>query len=428
MGLLGAEYGVPDRTGVSPTHREFLRATAIGKPRLIYLKGDEEYERDPKMRALIREIDSQLVRRRFRSIPELTTALYASLVEYLIDRSLVRVRPFDAAGCRGATMDDVSSEKVEWFLSRAHHNRNYVLDDSTPYIDALTHLNLLEGDIPTNAAMLLFGKKPQRFLVSSEVKCMHFHGTQVRKPIPSYQIYKGTAFELADHSVDFVMSKLNLWVGTRDRGADAPVEYEIPQSVVAEAIVNAIAHRDYASNASVQVMLFADRLEVWNPGNLPPALTLASLRTAHPSIPTNPLLAEPLYLANYIEKAGSGTLDMIAVCVASGLPEPEFRLEAGSFVLVLRRTRSGTEQVTEQATEQVMRLLMVFTDVEASSSELMSRLRLSHRPSFYYGYLRPALEAGHVERTIPDQPRSSRQKYRLTDKGRTFLSQLRRDA
>jgi len=62
-----------------------------------------------------------------------------------------------------------------------------------------------------------------------------------------------------------------------------------------EAIVNAVAHKDYTSNASVQVMLFADRLEVWNPGELPPSLTPERLREPHPSIPHNPLIAEPLY-------------------------------------------------------------------------------------------------------------------------------------
>jgi ATP-dependent DNA helicase RecG len=58
-------------------------------------------------------------------------------------------------------------------------------------------------------------------------------------------------------------------------------------------LVNAIAHRDYTSNASVQVMLFADRLEIWNPGELRPPLSLDSLTRPHPSIPTNPLIADP---------------------------------------------------------------------------------------------------------------------------------------
>ena len=110
---------------------------------------------------------------------------------------------------------------------------------------------------------------------------MHFHGTEVGKPIPSYQIFKGTLFELVDHAVDFVMSKIVRSVGTRALGPQAPVEYELPIEAVTEAVVNAVAHRDYASNASVQVMLFADRLEVWNPGELPPSLTPERLREPH---------------------------------------------------------------------------------------------------------------------------------------------------
>lgn len=88
--------------------------------------------------------------------------------------------------------------------------------------------------------------------------------------------------------------------------------------------MNAIAHRDYTSNGSVQVMLFADRLEIWNPGALPAALTLEKLRHPHPSVPHNPLLAEPLYLTKYIERMGTGTGDMIRRCREVGLPEPTF--------------------------------------------------------------------------------------------------------
>ena len=133
------------------------------------------------------------------------------------------------------------------------------------------------------------------------------------------------------------MSKLARSVGTRERGPRAPVAYDLPKGAVGEAIVNAVAHRDYTSNASVQVMLFADRLEVWNPGELPPTLTPERLRRPHPSIPRNPLLAEPLFLTRYIEKAGTGTLDMIARCREAGLPEPEFRQDGGQFVMTLWR-------------------------------------------------------------------------------------------
>ena len=75
------------------------------------------------------------------------------------------------------------------------------------------------------------GNHPNRFLISSEIRCAHFHGTEVAKPIPSYQVYKGTAFQLVDHAVDFVLSKIALWVGTRAESVQAPVVYEIPKEV-----------------------------------------------------------------------------------------------------------------------------------------------------------------------------------------------------
>jgi predicted HTH transcriptional regulator len=337
VGLFGNDYGCEDKDGVSPTEREFDRATLRAKPRLIFVRGTDDKVRHKKMRTLVRKAGDQLIRRRFGSIPDLTAALYASLVEHLEREGSLRTRPFDASICPGATLADLSEEKLRWFLARARRERQFALAENTPPQEALAHLNLLDGGMPTHAAVLLFGRQPQRFLLTSEVKCMHFHRTEIRKPIPSYQIYKGTVFDLVDQATDFVMSKITRTVGTRAQGPEAPVEYELPERAVAEAIVNAVAHRDYASNASVQVSLFSDRLEIWNPGELPPPLTMERLRVPHPSIPRNPLIADPLFLARYIEKAGTGTLDMIALLREAGLPEPEFRQDGGMFVQTLWR-------------------------------------------------------------------------------------------
>jgi predicted HTH transcriptional regulator len=337
VGLFGNEYGAPDAEGLSPTEREFDRATAGGKTRLIFVKGADDKARHPKMQALIRQAGAQLIRRRFTDITDLNCAVYASLVEHLGRTGALRILPFDASAPSRSRLEDISEDKIRWFVATARRERKYALSPDAAPGEALAHLNLLDGDRPNHAAILLFGKEPQKFLPTSEVKCLHFHGTEVRKPIPSYQVYKGTVFDLVDQALDFVLSKIVRAVGTREKGAQAPVEYELPKQAVAEAIVNAVAHRDYTSNASVQVMLFADRLEVWNPGELPPSLTPELLRKPHASIPRNPLIAEPLFLAHYNEKAGTGTLDMIALCREADLPEPEFRQDGGQFVMTLWR-------------------------------------------------------------------------------------------
>ncbi len=83
-------------------------------------------------------------------------------------------------------------------------------------------------------------------------------------------------FEVVDKAVDFVLSRINARVGERTQSAQVDVDYELPIQAVTEAIVNAVVHRDYASTGSVQVMLFKDRLEVWNPGHHPRALPSSS--------------------------------------------------------------------------------------------------------------------------------------------------------
>ncbi|MFA6714654.1 MAG: ATP-binding protein, partial [Victivallaceae bacterium] len=269
----------------------------------------------------------------------------------------------------------------------------------------------------------------QRFLITSEVKCAHFHGTEVVKPIPSYQVYKGTVFDLVDQAKDFVLSKIDLWTGTRAESTQVPTKYEIPQEVVSEAIVNAVAHRAYTSNASVQVMLFKDRLEIWNPGTLPPTLTLEKLRGPHASVPANPLLAEPMYLVKYIERMGTGIRDMITRCRKAGLPEPEIKLDSGFWITTIRRkqsrgqlkTHDNTPDGTKSALSRHQVKIMHNCIEDRTVADLMKIIKRSDRTKFRNQVINPLLDAKLLEMTIPDKPTSSKQKYRLTDKGREFL-------
>jgi len=286
---------------------------------------------------LIHKASKELIRRRIEDPSALRAEVYTSLVDYLDRRGALRIPPFDAAACERATLTDLSRKRIDWFLQTARRKRGFPLKADTDTKALLTHLNLIDGARPTNAAIMLFGTHPQRLHRTAETKCVHCHGTEYSRPFASQQNYSGDLFEQADQASDFVLAKINRSVGTRAKSLQAPITYELPPDAVAEAIINALAHRDYHSNASVEVRLFADRLEVWNPGTLPGTLTLDDLRKPHPSVPNNPLIAESLYLASYIEKLGSGTQKMIELCRERGLPEPNFDLRADSFIITLWR-------------------------------------------------------------------------------------------
>ena len=337
LAVLGNEYGSEDARGISPTEHEYIHATKHRKPRFIYVWGTDEDRRSPKMKSLIRRASAELVRRRVADTSALNSEVYASLVDYLDRHGSLRTPPFDTSACDGATFADLSRQRIDWFLAAARRERGFPLKADTTTEALLKHLNLMDGRRPTNAAMLLFGAAPQRFHRTAETKCISCHGTEYRRPFASQQIYAGDLFDQADQAREFVLAKINRTVGTRATSISAAVTYELPPDAVAEAIVNALAHRDYHSHASVEVRLFADRLEIWNPGVLPGTLSLDDLRHDHPSVPTNPLIAESLYLTRYIEKAGSGTQRMIELSSEAGLPAPGFEQRGGTFVLTLWR-------------------------------------------------------------------------------------------
>jgi ATP-dependent DNA helicase RecG len=337
LGIFGYAYGYEDKDGISPTEHEYDHATRYRKTRLVYVWGSDEKRRAPKMQQLVRKASSELIRRRIENPSALTAEVYTSLVDHLDRLGALRIPPFDTSVCDGATLEDLSRKRIDWFLQAARRERGFPLKAKTTTQSLLTHLSLLSDEKPTNAAVLLFGTAPQRFHRPAETKCVHCHGTVYRRPFASQQNYSGDLFEQADQARDFVLAKINRAVGTRAESLRAPVTYELPPGAVAEAIINALAHRDYRSNGSVEVRLFADRLEVWNPGTLPGTLTLQDLRIDHSSIPNNPLLAESLYLASYIEKLGSGTQKMIELCREAGLSEPDFEQRSSFFVLTMWR-------------------------------------------------------------------------------------------
>ena len=238
-----------------------------------------------------------------------------------------------------------------------------------------------------------------------------------------------------------------------------------------EAITNAVMHRDwFFEGANVFVELYADRIEVISPGGLPKGLTPDDL--GRRSIRRNPLIADLLHRIEFIEMAGTGIRRIRDEAREVHCPEPEF--EVDSFVTVTFRpnpavratagevtdqvadqvtdqvTGAGrvtpqvapqvtdqvapqvtdqvadsdqvTPEVTDQVTEQV-RLLRAMSG-EMTRQELQDAVGLRHRIHFSKAYLLPALRGRLIEMTIPDKPRSSRQRYRLTPAGREYLKRV----
>jgi len=206
-------------------------------------------------------------------------------------------------------------------------------------------LKLLKDSKLTNAALLLFSKEPK--FLQSEIKCIRFGGNEPVKPYIDFQNLEGNIFNLIDEAMDFVLRNIRKAVRLVPGQIQREERYEYPQGAVREAIVNAVAHRNYFSPSKVQVRIFDDYIEIWNPGRLPEGWTVKKLKEKHESIPKNPLLFKQLFWVKYVEDVGGGTLDMIEECKDWGIPEPEFEDTGTSLVVTIRKTALTDEFLTE---------------------------------------------------------------------------------
>ncbi|CAN5133332.1 ATP-binding protein [soil metagenome] len=199
--------------------------------------------------------------------------------------------------------------------------------------ELLRKFRLMRGDTLLNAAVALFGRPSAGDYPQLRLHLAHFNGTNKDADMLDHRpAMEGHAFELFREAEQFLLRRLpqsgRVLPGVFER-VDEPL---FPINALREVLANAFAHRDYAhASGSVHVAIYTDRVEVTNPGTLPPGLTLDDLIGFHDSKPRNPLIARVFYMRRLIDEWGRGTRLIVRLCRDAGHPDPEFFLQAGSF-------------------------------------------------------------------------------------------------
>jgi len=260
--------------------------------------------------------------------PDVLTHLIIKQQGYVWDRDI----------CAGATMSDIDPTLVRSYLTRARQVRHIDLDTETPVDTALESLELLKDGRPTNAAILFFGRKPQKFIDSAEIRCAKFRGDDVTQPYADMKVIGGSIVAQIDQTEIFIRDNIAKAAWMPKEKFEREESWEYPPDAFREAVINAVCHRDYQSSGNVQVSIFTNSLEILNPGLLPSTLTIESLKRRHSSRPRNRLIADLLFRIKYIERWGSGTTKMIRVCRDLGVPEPEFYEQDEDFMVTFRRS------------------------------------------------------------------------------------------
>ena len=321
-----------------------------------------------------------------------------------------------------------------------------------------------------NAGVLFFARAVQHFFNQAYITCLLAKGTDKVHILDRKDFVGGIVSDIQD-SLRFI--ERNTRTAYRIEGLRREDVPEYPMKALREAITNAVMHRDwFMEGANVFVEIYTDRIEISSPGGLPKGMKFSDL--GRKSIRRNALIADLLHRITFIEKAGTGINRMREDAREQGCPAPAFE-ENGFFTAIFRpnpevRAQAGTPQDTHQvgtksgpSRDQVKAIetvestpqvplkhpsstpqvaIQIGTKLgpswdqvqildkclhESQIKELMALTGRTNRTKFRDQVLNPLIEAGFIEMTVPDKPRSPKQRYRTTPAGRAVLENTEKD-
>jgi len=304
--------------------------------------------------------------------------------------------------------------------------RGQDVSDSTQQ-DVARMLERFQPSAPVEMQIAVLPDYPQ-----VRVKMGRFRGTKITGDILDNKQEFLHAFAVVREAMAFLDRTLPLsghFVKGRIQRED---RLPVPADALREVILNAVMHRDYSNpGGDTAIAVFDDRIEISSYGNLLPGVTPELLSGPHKSILRNPLIAQTFHRTGAVETWGRGTNRVIDECREYGVELPVFELLGNSLVVTFRakiglgpdlvpeRHQVGTKSALSR--HQVEILEQCRND--SSIGELMVPFGRTDRTKFRNQLLAPLLEMGWIEMTIPDKPRSSKQQYRITARGRKALSE-----
>ncbi|WP_168354679.1 ATP-binding protein [Palleniella muris] len=238
--------------------------------------------------------------------------------------------------CADITLDEIDDEAVAYFLRKAiiSGRMNPEVINSTKE-EVLSNLGLLVGGVLTNAAVLLFGKFPQRKFVTSGFKIGRFGMNDA--DLLSHDLIEGNLIQMTDKIMQ-VLSDKYLIRPIRYEGLERHEPFEIPESALREMIFNSIVHK-VQSGTWNQMSIYDSHIRLWNEGELPENYTVETLLGKHTSKPRNPKIANVFFKAGFIESWGRGYEKIMTAFDAENLVRPTFVLEQGGITANIPRER-----------------------------------------------------------------------------------------
>ncbi len=299
----------------------------------------------------------------------------------VLDRFLLHKqgRNWDSIPLPHVKIDQLQKSAIEYFKKLAADSRRVSEADlKVDMDDLLEKLTLFENGFLNRAAVLLFHSEPERFVTGASVKLGFF---RTDEDLGYQDEIQGNLFQQVEKTMELLLTKY-LIASISYHGIHRVEAFPYPEAALREALVNAIAHKDYSTGNPIQISVYKDKIIFWNAGVLPENWTVERLKEKHPSVPFNPAIAKTFFRAGLIEAWGRGTLKIIKECKEYGIPEPVFKYDLSGFWIEFNaslKARSGKSsgKSSEKSSEKILELIKQNDSI--TIAELSAVLNISTR-------------------------------------------------
>lgn len=363
---------------------------------------------------------------------------YSSTVEAKaeVEQELLQLNtvPFDDRPAREALVSDLSKPLILEYLLEID---SALADDAEKMSleDLGRQMNLVcgppESPWPKNVGLMFFSEAPDRFFPYTQIDVVWFYDGEGGDHFDE-KIFKGPLWRMIREAMAYIERNfLHQSIQKHPDRAEATRVWNFPYVAIEEVLVNAVYHRSYQDREPVEVRIKREEIAIFSCPGPDISIRYDEWRAGRGVSRRyrNRRIGEFLRELELTEGRCTGFPKLLKAMKANGSPPPVFETDDGrrecmvrlpAHPLALLSTPEVTTEVTMEVTMEVRGIVKALTG-ELTRQQLQDALSLKNNEHFRKAYLLPAIEAGLVQMTLPDKPRSSNQRYRLTAAGRLWL-------
>lgn len=283
-----------------------------------------------------------------------TSAATGEDLQSLFQKRTPETERWERRGSPLLELEDLGEEEIFKTVQAAQAAGRFRFQEPQSPESVLNDLGMRERGMLTNASDVCLGRTPAVRNPQVRLRAFAFRSDKRGDDYIDQADLNGPVARVIADATAFIQRNSSLAAQFLPDSIERRNLAPYPAFAVREGLVNALAHRDYGGFSSgATLLVYPDRVEIWNSGQLPKGWSASKLRHTHPSLPANPDIAHFLFIRNLMERVGRGTVRMIEACREAKIPAPTWKVDEDGITLTLYSLASQEAPVAQLSDRQL---------------------------------------------------------------------------